>query len=53
MHDMYIGLDTTAQAVTLGGIPFGGVLCLRETIYPQIMLLLKSDYVGAHCCKNF
>ena len=52
MHDMYIWLDTTAQAVTLGGIPFAAFYACAKP-YIRNMLLLKSDYVGAHCCKNF
>ena len=52
MHDLYIRLDTTAQAVTLGGVSFAAFYaCARP--YIRNMLLLKSDYVGAHCCKNF
>ena len=52
MHDLYIWLDTTAQAVTLGGIPFAAFYACAKP-YIRNMLLLKSDYVGAHCCKNF
>ena len=52
MHDLYIRLDTTAQAVTLGGVSFAAFYACAK-LYIRNMLLLKSDYVGAHCCKNF
>ena len=52
MHDLYIRLDTTAQAVTLGGASFAAFYACAKP-YICNMLLLKSDYVGAHCCKNF
>ena len=52
MHDMYIWLDTTAQAVTLGSVSFAAFYTCAKP-YIRNMLLLKSDYVGAHCCKNF
>lgn len=52
MHDLYIRLDTTAQAVTLGGVSFAAFYACAKP-YICNMLLLKSDYVGAHCCKNF
>lgn len=52
MHDLYIRLDTTAQKVTLGGVPFAVFYACAKP-YIRNMLLLKSDYVGAHCCKNF
>ena len=52
MHDMYIRLDTAAQVVTLGGVSFAAFYACAK-LYIRNMLLLKSDYVGAHCCKNF
>lgn len=52
MHDMYIQLDTTAQTVTLSGVSFAAFYTCAKT-YIRNMLLLKSDYVGAHSCKNF
>ena len=52
MHDLYIRLDTAAQAVTLGGGSFAAFYASAKP-YIRNMLLLKSDYVGAHCCKNF
>lgn len=52
MHDMYIRLDTAAQVVTLGGVSFAAFYACAK-LYIRNMLLLKSDYVGTHCCKNF
>ena len=52
MHDLYIRLDTAAQAVTLGGVSLAAFYACAKP-YIRNMLLLKSDYVGAHCCKNF
>lgn len=52
MHDLYIRLDTTAQAVTLGGVSFAAFYACAKR-YIRNMLLLKSDYVGAHCRKSF
>lgn len=52
MHDMYIQLDTTAQTVTLSGVSFAAFYTCAKT-HIRNMLLLKSDYVGAHSCKNF
>lgn len=35
MYDMYIRLDTAAQAVTLGGVSFAAFYACAKTVYPQ------------------